>query len=345
MKLLADQKIRRLAGILAGLLAGFAALSAAMLGLRVPGAALYILLAGLCAGAAALAAVVRFLKVQSLLMDDAALQIQKFVAGDSGARIPCDEEGDLYRLFHEINSLACVLNAHAENEMSTKLFLKNTISDISHQLKTPLAALNIYNGILQQETDASPTLQKFTHLSELELDRIETLVQSLLKIARLDAGTIVLEQKEESVAEMMQAIRQHLAFRAQQEEKSLVLAGADDVLLLCDRTWLIEAIGNLVKNAMDHTRAGDTIRLEWQRFPAMVQIVVRDSGSGIRPEDLPYIFKRFYRSRFSSDTQGIGLGLPLAKAIVEAHGGTIGADSLPGAGAVFTVNFFIPTKL
>lgn len=117
------------------------------------------------------------------------------------------------------------------------------------------------------------------------------------------------------------------------------------VVLLCDRNWLAEAVGNIVKNALDHTKAGNSVSVEWRSFASMVQIVVKDNGSGIHPEDIHYIFKRFYRSRFSKDTQGVGLGLPLAKAIVEAHRGTIEVDSVLGAGTVFTINFLIPTKL
>lgn len=143
---------------------------------------------------------------------------------------------------------------------------------------------------------------------------------------------------------MMAVLERRFAYRAVQEHKHFLCSGAD-CLLPCDRNWLPEAIGNLVKNAFDHTQQGGTIRVEWRTFASIVQIVVRDNGSGIPPEDLPHIFKRFYRSRFSSDAQGVGLGLPLAKAVIEAHGGTIEVDSAPGAGTTFTVNFPIPTKL
>lgn len=100
----------------------------------------------------------------------------------------------MYKLFHSVNTLATVLNAHAQKELEGNEFLKNTISDISHQLKTPLAALNIYNGILQEEAEEFPAIQEFVTLSEQELDRIETLVQNLLKITRLDAGYMVMEK-------------------------------------------------------------------------------------------------------------------------------------------------------
>ena len=250
-----------------------------------------------------------------------------------------------YRLFHSINSLAAVLNAHADNELREKEFLKNTISDISHQLKTPLAALNIYNGLLQDEDIEVSSVKEFAGLSEQELDRIETLVQSLLKITRLDAGAIVLEKNAENVADMMRDIELHFAYRARQEKKEIILSGSDHLSLFCDRDWLNEAIDNIVKNAFDHTESGATIRVAWKELPSGVQIVITDNGCGIHPEDIHHIFKRFYRSRFSKDKQGIGLGLPLAKAIVEAHNGTIEVDSELGIGTTFTMNFLIPTKL
>ena len=123
------------------------------------------------------------------------------------------------------------------------------------------------------------------------------------------------------------------------------MSGNGEITLLCDRNWMIEAIGNLVKNALDHTEKGGRIRIEWRAFTSIVQITVKDNGSGIHPEDLHHIFKRFYRSRFSKYTQGIGLGLSLTKGIVEAHNGTIEVDSTLGAGTSFTINFLNPTKL
>ena len=287
----------------------------------------------------------RYFQRQSALLEQAVQQIQSCLDGNPDARLDCDREGELYRLFHSVNALAAVLSAHADNEQREKRFLKNTIADISHQLKTPLAALNIYNGLLQDEAVSPSEVKEFADLSEQELDRIETLVQNLLKITRLDAGSVVLEKKNENVAEMVQDIARQYNYRAEQEQKKLVLSGSEAVTLWCDRDWMQEAVDNLVKNALDHTKSGDTIQVEWNALPSMVQIKVRDNGSGIHPEDLYHIFKRFYRSRFSQDTQGIGLGLPLAKAVVEAHHGTIEVDSELEKGTTFTLNFPIPTKL
>lgn len=277
---------------------------------------------------------------QHKIMETAVAEIDDYLTGDTDARIECDDEGEMYKLFHSVNTLVSVLNAHIENEFRTKEFLKDTISDISHQLKTPLAALNIYNGILQSETEDLPDLKEFTILSEQELDRIEALVQNLLKIARLDAGTIILEKNFEDVSDMMHDIEQHFAYRAKQEQKELILSGDDGIMLFCDREWMIEAVSNLVKNAFDHTDEGKHICVEWKQMSDMLQIVVQDNGCGIHSEDVYHIFKRFYRSRFSKDTQGIGLGLPLAKTIVELHGGNMKVDSVLGKGSAFIINLF-----
>ena len=171
------------------------------------------------------------------------------------------------------------------------------------------------------------------------------MVQNLLKITKLDAGTIILEKSLENVSELAEDIKKHFLFRAEQEGKEICLSGNEDVSLLCDHNWIIEAISNLVKNALDHTEKGGVIRIEWRAFTSIVQITVKDNGSGIHPEDLHHIFKRFYRSRFSKDTQGIGLGLSLTKAIVEAHNGTIEVDSTLGTETSFIMNFLNPTKL
>lgn len=277
---------------------------------------------------------------QHKIMATAVAEIEDYLTGDTDARIECNDEGELYRLFHSVNTLVSVLNAHIENEFRTKEFLKDTISDISHQLKTPLAALNIYNGILQSETEKLPDLREFAILSEQELDRIEALVQNLLKITRLDAGTIILEKNLENVSDMMHDIEQHFAYRAKQEQKELILSGDDAITLFCDREWMIEAVSNLVKNAFDHTDAGKRISIKWKQMSDLLQIVVEDNGCGIHSEDIYHIFKRFYRSRFSKDTQGIGLGLPLAKTIVELHGGNMKVDSVLGKGSTFIINLF-----
>lgn len=345
MKIFANKRIARLfSSILLVFATGFL-ISVILILLRQKDAAIGIVMTFLFAGVCSIAILLGYFREQNVVMEQAVAQITDYIAGNHDARISCDEEGELYRLFHEVNALVTILNAHAENEKKSKVFLRDTISNISHQLKTPLAALNIYNGILQEEAKEMPQIKEFTDLSEKELDRIETLVQSLLKIAKIDAGTIVLEKTNENLADMIDETERQFQIRARLEKKEIVLSGSDMITFECDRNWMMEAIGNIVKNALDHTRESNTIEISWKQFASIVQIVIRDNGSGIHPEDLHHIFKRFYRSRFSKNTQGIGLGLPLAKAIVEAHDGTIEVESEPGNGTAFTISIRIPTKL
>ena len=318
MKIFANKEIKKLFLTVSVIWVASLLLTQGFLWLCYQRFSLFLLLVFVLAGGAILAVCCSYFKKQNQVLEQAVSQLHEYLDGDYNARIECDDEGELYRLFHTVNSLAAVLNAHADNELREKEFLKNTISDISHQLKTPLAALNIYNGLLKDGDMELSAVKEFADLSEQELDRIETLVQNLLKITKLDAGAIVLEKTTENVADMMRDIELHFAYRARQEKK---------------------------KNAFDHTESGATIRIAWKALPSGVQIVIKDNGCGIHPEDIHHIFKRFYRSRFSKDKQGIGLGLPLAKAIVEAHNGTIEVDSELGIGTTFTMNFLIPTKL
>lgn len=345
MKLLTNRKIKRLFCSLLAVAVIFTAVSTTLAGLEPPNMVFWVFLSSAGMGILAFVIIYLYFRGQNKIMENAIGEIREYISGNRNARIACDEDGELYRLFHEVNALVSILNAHAENEGRAKKFLKDTISDIFHQLKTPLAALNIYNGLMQDETADISALREFTELSGQELDRMETLVQNLLKIARLDAGTIVMDKAVENVSEMMGCMERQFIYRAGQEGKKLIFSGSDTVTLYCDRNWMTEAVGNIVKNALDHTEKGAVIRVEWRAFASVVQITVQDDGSGIHPEDLPHIFKRFYRSRFSKDTQGIGLGLPLAKAMIEAHNGTIEVDSILGVGTAFTVNFLIPTKL
>lgn len=338
-KILANGKIKALLDRILLCMAGFAVLFIVCMVFEPEGAALYIGISALFMGVLIMAACYGYFKEQDEILEHAADQIREYISGSKDARIECQEEGELYRMFHEVNSLAAILNAHIEKEGREKEFLRNTISDISHQLKTPLAALNIYNGILQGEAEDLPTVREFAGLSEQELERIETLIQNLLKISKFDAGTIVMEKKRENVSEMMERVRKRFDFRAVQEGKKIVLAGDESSDFVCDCSWLSEAIANIVKNALDHTEEGESVRIEWKTSASLLQIAVEDNGSGIHPEDLYFIFKRFYRSRYSKDTQGIGLGLPLAKSIIEAHGGSISVDSELGIGTTFYIYF------
>lgn len=276
---------------------------------------------------------------QLLEVEQSIKTINSFIDGNSEARLEDDSEGSFSKLYHTVNRMATVLEAQAARQKNTKDFLKDTISDISHQLKTPLAALNMYTEIIQDNPEDSSTVKNFMVKTQRELDRMEMLIQNLLKITRLDAGAVIMNKKIENVSELMNEIKQRFETRTIREEKLMTLLGDTSQNLLCDQDWILEAVSNIVKNALDHTKAGDEIHICWKQLPAVKQIIIEDNGSGIHSDDIHHVFKRFYRSRFSKDSQGVGLGLPLAKSIVDAHEGDILVESELGKGCKFTLSF------
>jgi signal transduction histidine kinase len=265
--------------------------------------------------------------------------IKDYIDGNYTVHLPQSNEGTVYQLLASVDQLATMLQAKNDTEQKTKEFLKNTISDISHQLKTPLSALMMYQEIIENEPDNPETVKEFSFKIGTALKRIEQLIQSMLKITRIDAGSIYFEKSNYSIPNILNYAINELTTRADNEKKEIVINGDLEQMLYCDIEWTGEAIGNIVKNALDHTDSGGKIAISCERTPAMIRILITDNGHGIAGEDIHHIFKRFYRSKNTSDSQGIGLGLPLAKAIVEGQGGILSVQSERLQGTTFTLSF------
>lgn len=280
-----------------------------------------------------------FLKNREQMYEDAETVITQYAENRFEAHLPAGETGTVYQLFGTIEQLAMSLQAKSEMEHKAKIFLRDMISNISHQLKTPLAALNMYMEIITEEPQNEETVRNFSRKSVKSLERMEQLIQSLLKMARLDTGNIVFEKRECYAAEIARQAVNDLQERAKQEGKKILTKGRPEERLYCDQEWTKEAVGNLVKNALDHTESGGEVCVSWERTPAYFCLSVEDNGSGIDPEDIHHIFKRFYRSRISNDRQGTGLGLSLARSIAEGQGGSLSVESRLGEGSIFRITF------
>ena len=281
-----------------------------------------------------------FLLQRERQYEEAVKIIEAFQMGETERRLPGNDTGGIYRLFSSVNRLATAFCAREEAAQKAKDFLKDMVSDISHQLKTPLAALNMYMEIMMEDKDA---VEFFGEKALLSLERMERLTGNLLKIVRLDAKTISFEKKPCDVGGLVKDAAEGFITRAEKEGKQLFLEG-EETILNCDRNWTEEAVSNLIKNALDHTDEGDFVKISWEKSPVMIRISVEDNGSGISEEDIYHIFKRFYRSS-SSSSGGSGLGLPLAKAIVEEQGGSLTVSSQEGQGSVFVISFSYVTEL
>lgn len=284
-------------------------------------------------------AIFSFLIKRDRLYRSAIGTVINFTDGDFSSLLPQQDNGTVYQLFARINAMATALKAKQETETEAREFLKGTVSDISHQLKTPLAALSMYQEIIQNEPGNTETVKTFSQKSTAALGRIEHLIKTLLKLTRLDAGGIEFHKSEYMIGEVVSQSVEELSDRAKNENKELQISGNQKDIIRCDMEWTREAVGNIVKNALDHTKAGGMIQISWDETPLMFRISVSDNGDGIDEEDIHHIFKRFYRSKKSLDTQGIGLGLPLVKSIVEGQGGTISVQSEIGAGTTFVLSF------
>lgn len=296
------------------------------------------LVLSIAASLALLAAAGLFLKAHYRKIDDYTDDVQRITRAEPPLRLNANGEGSLSKLAAAIQAMNAVLRTHIEREKGSRLFLKDVMTNISHQLKTPLSAMILYAEIMRAEDAGHEVIADFLDKTQNELNRMETLIANLLKLARLDAGIIELNKSDESLPGLIRRAAEGFLERAQREGKTLTLPAGSPLRCSCDKVWMLEALSNLIKNAMEHTAAGDQIAVGLEETPLMVRIIVRDTGSGIHPDDRNHIFKRFYRSRFSQNNQGTGIGLTLAKTIVEMHGGLITVEDAAPKGAVFTIH-------
>ncbi|RVU55485.1 sensor histidine kinase [Anaerosphaera multitolerans] len=284
-----------------------------------------------------------FLKERERTYEDAGRIIGQFKKGNFGEHLPRKERGALFQLFSEVDDLSMILKTKIEREVEGKRFIRDTVSDISHQLKTPLSAISIYNEIIIEERENPEKVVEFSEKIRTSITRVQDLIVLLLKITRLDSGSIEFEKQEYYIGDLVSKSIDQLRDRAIKEGKNLIVKGDENEKIICDLQWTSEAIGNIVKNAIDYSKGGDEISISWSKSPTATEIIISDNGRGIGEEDIHHIFKRFYRGKNSEDFQSVGLGLPLAKSIVEGQNGILTVESTIGAGTAFTLSFL--TKL
>lgn len=254
--------------------------------------------------------------------------------------LPENAEGDFGALGRSFNTMAGRLQNSLEQLKLEKSFLRNLLSDISHQLKTPMASLIIFNENLLNEPDMNKEMQmKFLQRSQQQLERMDWLIISLLKLARVEAGAIVFHKEETRLRELIDNAVHTLRSLSEGKRQTICIHGGEDIIVLVDADWLTEAFINLIKNALEHTPGDGEIKIVMEENRLFYTVSICDNGEGISPEDLPHVFKRFYSGRSASKPQSVGIGLSLTKSIVEGQGGMITVDSEPGVGTEFKISF------
>lgn len=255
----------------------------------------------------------------------------------TGINLDAYDEGAWSILHSQLTKLLIRLQEQADQLQGDKDKLSAFLADVSHQIRTPLTALNLLGSQLAEP--ALPPEQRRAAGRELrrQLERLDWLVNALLRMSRLDAGTVELRRAPQSLLALTQQAAAPLAIAMELQNQTFQITG--EALAICDPAWTAEALGNVLKNSMEHTPASGVITVTLSENPIYSQILVEDTGPGIHPEDLPHLFERFYRGKHAS-AQSAGIGLALARMIITAQNGTIQAANRRKGGACFTIRFY-----
>lgn len=255
------------------------------------------------------------------------------------------EEGEMAVLISSLNYMGNRVNNSINILKEEKENLKDFLSDISHQLKTPLASLVMFNDLLREnENMPYEDRIRFLNKSEEQLERIEWLIMNLLKVGRLEAGVVKFKEEKQPLRETIEIAMSSLVGEAKNKHQNLEVSGKLDSEIKHDREWLAEAISNIVKNAIEHTQEGGNIKVKVNQGPIITKIYIIDNGPGISEEMQKKVFKRFYKGENSVNPKSIGIGLSLAKSIVEEQGGEIKLISKEGEGTTFILGFMDSLK-
>lgn len=265
--------------------------------------------------------------------------LKRIVTGDFALDVRDNGEGELSILKSEIYKVTAVLSEYNDSLKKEKHQLADSMADISHQLKTPMTSMMVMADLLQEEDLPADKRREFVAHIRAQLERIQWLVSSLLKLSKLDAGTVVMRRAPVLVRELVNKAVAPLLIPMELKEQTLEVEGAPDAHFIGDDGWTAEALVNVVKNCMEHTPNGGHIRIAWQVNPLFTEITVSDSGEGIARQDLPHIFTRFYRGSNAGE-DSVGIGLAMAQSILRSQGGDITAENHAGGGALFRLRLY-----
>ena len=276
--------------------------------------------------------VYRYRKLQKLSADLDRLLI-------SGVPLPITEynEGELSILANQVQKLTLRLTEAAEVVEADKKHLADSLADISHQLRTPLTAMTLTTTMLRTSELTDEKRMELTGELRSLLTRTDWLVETLLKISKLDAGTVKLAKDTVSVNELISRSAAPIAIPMELRNQTLVINCGEE-RFSGDLIWSAEALGNILKNCMEHTPEGGTITVTAQETALYTQIEVEDTGSGFDPKDIPYLFERFYKGSNASQNS-YGIGLALARTVITAQNGTVQAQNCE-TGAKFIIKFY-----
>lgn len=265
--------------------------------------------------------------------------IEEINRGNYKLHIDEISEDELSILKNEIYKTTVMLKENAENSLADKIELKKSLEDISHQLKTPLTSiLVILDNIIDDPNMEQEIREDFIKDIKREVTNINFLVQSLLKLSRFDSNTISFIKADEKIKDIVDKSLKNVAVTCDLKNISLIVNGDDKATINCDSMWEVEAITNIIKNCVEHSKENSKIDISYEQNNVYSSITIQDFAGGIEKQDLPHIFERFYKGRNASK-DSVGIGLALAKTIIENDNGSIIVET-DNIGTKFKIKYF-----
>lgn len=265
--------------------------------------------------------------------------LRKITSGDYSLDVRDNHEGELSILKSDIYKVTLKLSEHSTLLQQDKLKLTNAISDISHQLKTPLTSMMVMADLLGDAKLDDAKRAEFTNNIRTQLERIEWLVSSLLKLSKIDAGTVSFKKDRVYVSELIERAVQPVLVPMDIKQQNLHIEGDKEVSFIGDFNWTAEALINILKNCVEHTPEGGKISISFSENALYTEIRISDNGKGIAKEDLPYIFKRFYKGKNAGE-DSVGIGLAMAHSIINSQHGDIEVKSGKEEGTQFIIKLY-----
>lgn len=294
-----------------------------------------LLMLGVCAVFLAVYLFVTYRRYRRI--SELATDIDRILHGDCQVSLEKYAEGELAILQSEIYKMTVRMREQQQSLQEDKVYLADSLADISHQIRTPLTSINLLVSLLSEQDITLKRRQQLSHeLYEL-LSRIEWLITALLKMSRLDAGTAKFKKESISLEELVK--RGTAPLLVPLDLRNQILKVSAEGTFFGDPSWTCEALTNIVKNCMEHTPEGGKIEINAAENALYSEIMISDNGRGIAEEDLPHIFERFYKGKNSGE-KSFGIGLALARRIITAQDGTVKAENQMSGGARFTIRFY-----
>lgn len=269
-------------------------------------------------------------------------QLDSMMAGEIEPPRSCEEENLFYKINHRVARLYEVMRENRLSIAKERADLQELVSDVSHQVKTPIANLKMLNATLLEQSVSKEKQIEFLTASVEQLDKLDFLMQAMIKTSRLETGLITLEKKIQPIYETLASALGGIILNAEQKNISVTIDCNESYMTSHDRNWTSEALFNVLDNAVKYTESGGSIHVSVEQWEMHLKIDIFDTGKGIPEKHHSQIFKRFYREEEIHDTPGIGIGLYLAREIITMQGGYIKVDSEVGKGTTFSV--FLPHK-